>query len=101
MGTAINIEHRAPTTTGDLLKTEGMLESHNERFYVFRVTAHNGKGRDRSRDSNAGDCESGKGGGAARQAAQQVNFAGNPLVPANLLGFHDEGVTFVHRTLQL
>jgi fluoroacetyl-CoA thioesterase len=43
VGTAINIEHRAPTTIGDLVKTEAVLESHNERFYIFRVTAHNGK----------------------------------------------------------
>lgn len=43
VGTAINIEHRAPTTIGDLVKTEAVLESHDERFYVFRVTAHNGK----------------------------------------------------------
>ncbi len=43
VGTAINIEHRAPTTIGDLVKTEAVLESHDERFYIFRVTAHNGK----------------------------------------------------------
>jgi len=43
VGTAINIEHRAPTTIGAHVKTEAVLESHNERFYVFRVTAHNGK----------------------------------------------------------
>lgn len=43
VGTAINIEHRAPTTIGDHVKTEAVLESHNERFYIFRVTAHNGK----------------------------------------------------------
>jgi fluoroacetyl-CoA thioesterase len=43
VGTAINIEHRAPTTIGDHVKAKAELESHNERFYVFRVTAHNGK----------------------------------------------------------
>ena len=43
VGTAINIEHRAPSTIGDRVKTEAVLESHNERFYIFRVTAHNGK----------------------------------------------------------
>ena len=43
VGTAINIEHRAPTTIGALVKTEAVLETQNERFYVFRVTAHNGK----------------------------------------------------------
>jgi fluoroacetyl-CoA thioesterase len=42
VGTAINIEHRAPTTIGARVKTEAVLESHNERFYIFRVTAHNG-----------------------------------------------------------
>lgn len=42
VGTAINIEHRAPTGIGALVKTEAVLESTNGRFYVFRVTAHNG-----------------------------------------------------------
>lgn len=42
VGTAINIEHRAPTTVGARVKTEAVLESANGRFYVFRVTAHNG-----------------------------------------------------------
>lgn len=42
VGTAINIEHRAPTTIGDRVKAEAILESANGRFYVFRVTAHNG-----------------------------------------------------------
>jgi fluoroacetyl-CoA thioesterase len=42
VGTAINIEHRAPTTVGALVKTEAVLESSDGRFYVFRVTAHNG-----------------------------------------------------------
>ena len=43
VGTAINIEHRAPTTIGAHVKAEAELESHNDRFYVFRVTAHNGQ----------------------------------------------------------
>jgi fluoroacetyl-CoA thioesterase len=42
VGTAINIEHRAPTTIGARVKAEAVLESANGRFYVFRVTAHNG-----------------------------------------------------------
>jgi fluoroacetyl-CoA thioesterase len=42
VGTAINIEHRAPTMVGAMVKTEAVLESVNGRFYVFRVTAHNG-----------------------------------------------------------
>jgi fluoroacetyl-CoA thioesterase len=42
VGTAINIEHRAPTTVGARVKAEATLESSNGRFYVFRVSAHNG-----------------------------------------------------------
>ncbi len=42
VGTAINIEHRAPTTIGARVKAEAVLESSNGRFFVFRVTAHNG-----------------------------------------------------------
>jgi fluoroacetyl-CoA thioesterase len=42
VGTAINIEHRAPTGIGARVKAEAVLESHDGRFYVFRVTAHNG-----------------------------------------------------------
>jgi fluoroacetyl-CoA thioesterase len=42
VGTAINIEHRAPTTVGARVKTVAVLESAAGRFYVFRVTAHNG-----------------------------------------------------------
>lgn len=38
VGTAINIEHRAATTIGATVTAEAMLESHNGRFYVFRVT---------------------------------------------------------------
>jgi fluoroacetyl-CoA thioesterase len=42
VGTAINIEHRAATSIGARVKAEAVLESNNGRFYVFRVTAHNG-----------------------------------------------------------
>lgn len=42
VGTAINIEHRAPSMVGMLVKADAELESENGRFYVFRVTAHNG-----------------------------------------------------------
>ena len=42
VGTAINIEHRAATTIGAHVKADAVLESQNGRFYVFRVTAHNG-----------------------------------------------------------
>jgi predicted thioesterase len=43
VGTAINIEHRAPTTVGAVVTADATLESSNGRFFVFRVTAHNGK----------------------------------------------------------
>lgn len=43
VGTAINIEHRAATGIGAMVKAEAELESQNGRFYVFRVTAHNGE----------------------------------------------------------
>ena len=42
VGTAINIEHRAPTIPGQQVTAEAELESANGRFYVFRVRAHNG-----------------------------------------------------------
>jgi fluoroacetyl-CoA thioesterase len=42
VGTAINIEHRAPTTVGAEVVAEAELQSIADRFYVFRVTAHNG-----------------------------------------------------------
>jgi fluoroacetyl-CoA thioesterase len=42
VGTAINIEHRVPTGIGAMVKAEAELELQNGRFYVFRVTAHNG-----------------------------------------------------------
>lgn len=43
VGTAINIEHRAATGIGARVKAEAVLESQEGRFYVFRVTAHNGE----------------------------------------------------------
>lgn len=43
VGTAINIEHRVATGLGATVKAEAVLESVNGRFYVFRVTAHNGE----------------------------------------------------------
>lgn len=43
VGTAINIEHRAATGIGVTVKAEAVLESQNGRFYMFRVTAHNGE----------------------------------------------------------
>lgn len=43
VGTAINIEHRAATGIGATVKAEAVLESQQGRFYIFRVTAHNGE----------------------------------------------------------
>jgi predicted thioesterase len=43
VGTAINIEHRAPSGIGTHIKAEAVLESFDGRFYTLRVTAHNGK----------------------------------------------------------
>ena len=39
VGTAINIEHRAATGIGALVKAEAVLESFEGRFYVLRVAA--------------------------------------------------------------
>ena len=43
VGTAINVNHRAPTGIGSLVKCEAVLESVNGKFLTFRVSAHNGK----------------------------------------------------------
>jgi len=43
VGTAINVEHRAATGLGATVKAEAVLESQSGRFYIFRVTAHNGE----------------------------------------------------------
>jgi fluoroacetyl-CoA thioesterase len=40
VGTAINIEHRAASGIGAVIKAEALLESMNGRFYVLKVTAH-------------------------------------------------------------
>ena len=42
VGTAINIEHRAPAVVGMKIKAEAVLENFDGRFYTFRVSAHNG-----------------------------------------------------------
>ena len=39
VGTAINIEHRAASGVGALVKAEATLESLDGRFYVLRVSA--------------------------------------------------------------
>ncbi len=41
VGTAINVEHRAPTVVGQKVKAEATLESMKGKFYVFRVIARN------------------------------------------------------------
>ena len=43
VGTAINIEHRAATGIGALVKAEAVLEAFDGRFYVLRVTARDEK----------------------------------------------------------
>lgn len=41
VGTAINVEHRAPTVVGQKVTAEATLESTKGKFYVFRVLARN------------------------------------------------------------
>ena len=43
VGTSINIVHRAPTGVDSSVTCEAMLESMSGRFYIFRVSASNGK----------------------------------------------------------
>ena len=43
VGTAINVNHRAPTGIGVPVRCEAVLESINGKFLTFRVSAHNGK----------------------------------------------------------
>lgn len=43
VGTAINVNHRAPTGVGTTVKCEAVLESINGKFHTFRVSASNGK----------------------------------------------------------
>ena len=42
VGTAIDVIHRAPTGIGVNVTCEAVLESMMGRFFVFRVSAHNG-----------------------------------------------------------
>jgi len=42
VGTSIHIEHRAATGIGMRIRAEGVLESFDDRFYIMRVTAHDG-----------------------------------------------------------
>ena len=43
VGTAVNINHRAPSGIGASVRCEAVLESINGKFLTFRVNAHNGK----------------------------------------------------------
>lgn len=43
VGTAINVNHRAPAGIGELVRCEAVLESINGRFLMFRVTAQSGE----------------------------------------------------------
>ena len=40
VGTRINVEHRAASGIGAVIKAEAVLESFDGRFYTLRVTAH-------------------------------------------------------------
>lgn len=42
VGTAINVNHRAPAGMGELVRCEAVLESSSGRFLTFRVTAQSG-----------------------------------------------------------
>ena len=42
VGTAINIEHRAPSGINAVVKAEAVVESVEGRFITLRVTAHEG-----------------------------------------------------------
>ena len=43
VGTAINIEHRAPSGINAVVKAEAVVEKVDGRFITLRVTAHEGK----------------------------------------------------------
>jgi fluoroacetyl-CoA thioesterase len=42
VGTSINIEHRAASGVGAMIKADAVLESFDGRFYTLRVTARDG-----------------------------------------------------------
>jgi len=42
VGTAIHVEHRVATSVGMRIRAEAALESFDGKFYVMRVTAHDG-----------------------------------------------------------
>jgi len=41
VGTAIHVDHRAPTTIGQTVVAEAVLERVEGRFFIYRVTARN------------------------------------------------------------
>jgi fluoroacetyl-CoA thioesterase len=41
VGTEIHVDHRAPTTIGEIVIAEAVLERTEGRFFVYRVTARN------------------------------------------------------------
>lgn len=43
VGTAIHVEHRAPTTVGELVTAEAVLEKVEGRFFIYRVSARNAR----------------------------------------------------------
>jgi fluoroacetyl-CoA thioesterase len=42
VGTAIHVEHRVATGVGMRIRAEAVLESFDGKFYIMRVTAHDG-----------------------------------------------------------
>ena len=43
VGTAIHVDHRAPTTVGQTVVAEAILERIDGRFFIYRVSARNGQ----------------------------------------------------------
>jgi len=43
VGTAIHVDHRAPTTVGEVVIAEAVLEKIEGRFYIYRVRARNSR----------------------------------------------------------
>jgi len=43
VGTAIHVDHRAPTTVGETVIAEAVLERVDGRFFIYRVSARNAR----------------------------------------------------------
>jgi fluoroacetyl-CoA thioesterase len=43
VGTAIHVDHRAPTTVGETVIAEAVLEKVEGRFFIYRVSARNAR----------------------------------------------------------